>query len=356
VSDMSELDDAALRENLDPDGTLGRIRGLPEQCEEAWEAARELALPEEYHGIDKVVVVGMGGSAIAADVLSALAYDQANVPITVVRGYTLPGWVDGRTLVVGSSHSGGTEETLTAFAQALEGPAKSMVITMGGRLLEMAKERRVPALTYSYAPEPRAAIGHGFMRLLGIMRSLGKLDVKEEDVSAALESMRSLRNKIREDVPESDNAAKQLARRLYGLMPLVIGAEFLGPVARRWRTQFNEYPDTFAMWDELPELNHNLVVGLSHPKQVFEQVRAIFLEHAALSPRVRLRYDATAHLFEQAGIHVDRVAFDDSPRLTAMLTAIYYGDYTSYYLAVLNRVRPMAVTNIDWLKDRLAKA
>jgi glucose/mannose-6-phosphate isomerase len=353
---MSDLDDAALRQRLDPDGTLGRIRGLPEQCEEAWAAAREVALPEEYAGIDKVVIVGMGGSAIAGDVLAALAYDRGNVPITVVRGYSLPGWIDGKTLVIGSSHSGSTEETLSAFKQALEGPAKKVVITMGGPLLELAEKHHIPALTYTYPNEPRAAIGHGLMRQLAVMRRLSKIDVSEEQVAAALAAMRDLRERIGEHVSESQNPAKQLARRLYGLMPLTIGAEFLTPVARRWRTQFNEYPDTFAMWDELPELNHNLVVGLSHPRQIFSQVRAIFLEHPALSDRVRLRYDATVHLFEQAGVHVERIAFEDAPRLTAMLSAIYYGDYTSYYLAVLNQVRPMAVENIDWLKERLARA
>lgn len=352
---VSELDDLRYYARLDPDGTLGRIRSLPEQCEEAWAASRDLALPQEYAGIDKLVVVGMGGSAIAGDLVAAYAYDSGSVPVTVVRGYSLPGWVDSRTLVIGSSHSGTTEETLAAFHQALKGPAKCLVITMGGKLLELAREKHVPAMTYTFANEPRAALGHGFMRQLAVLKRLGKLDVAEDEVAAALTAMRALRERIGEHVPESDNPAKQLARRLHGQMPLTIGAEFLAPVARRWRTQFNEYPDTFAMWDELPELDHNLVVGLSHPKQIFSEVRAVFLEHPALSPRVRLRYDATVHLFEQAGIQVERLRFEDSPRLTALLTAVYYGDYTSYYLAALNQVRPMAVTNIDWLKARLAR-
>ncbi len=352
---MDELDDPVLLRRLDPDGALERIRGLPEQCLEAWQAVEGFSLPAGYGDVDKVVIAGMGGSAIAGDFLQAFAAPVSASAIYVVRGYELPAWVDGRTLVIACSHSGDTEETLSVFGQALRLPAKKAVITGGGRLLELALAADIPALTYSYPPEPRSAFGHALGRLLAVAQAVGVVGGMAGQVTEAVEAMRTLRHLIDAGVPEARNPAKLLARRLHGKMPLIIGAGHLAPVARRWRTQLNENAKTLAFWDELPELDHNLVVGLSHPATATEDVHAIFIDHDLLSPRLRLRIEKTMSLFGRAGIHCERYVPPGSAMLVTQLAGVHFGDYVSFYLAMLNGVRPSEIDNLIWVKEQLAQ-
>jgi glucose/mannose-6-phosphate isomerase len=348
------LDDAGVRARLDPDGSYERIHNLPEQCLEAWQQVRDFALPAGYAGVDKLVVTGMGGSAIAADCLQALVYPESRIPISVVRGYRLPAWVDSKTLVVGCSHSGHTEETLSAFGQAVAGGAKTLAITTGGEMASIASAKGIPLLQYSYPNVPRDAFGHGFLRLIAVARALGMLAVDDARIAAAVGEMRAQREALAADVLETDNAAKQAARRLDGFLPLVIGAELMAPVARRWRGQIDENADVLALWDELPEADHNLVVGLRHPGAL-KSVRAVFLDHESTQPRARLRYDLTSELFESSGIACDRFLFAQPDRLAAQLCAVHHGDFVSYYLAMLTGTRPAEIDNINWLKDRLAR-
>ncbi len=348
------LDDPAVRARLDPDGSYDRIHALPEQCLEAWGQAKGFALPAGYEGVDKLLVIGMGGSAIAADHLQALAFDEGRKPITVVRGYSLPGWVDAHTLVIACSHSGNTEEILSAFEHALAGPARPLVITTGGELAEIAAARGVPMLRYTYANVPRDAFGHAYMRLLAVARAAGAIQLEDGRVALAIDAMQGFRRGIDAAWPESSNAAKKTARDFDGSLPFTVGGGFMTPVARRWRTQLDENADVFAMWDELPELDHNLVVGLRHPAGIIEAMRAVFLDHESLNPRIRLRYELTSELFQKAGMSVERIVFPQPDRLAAQLCAVHFGDLVSYYVAMLKGTRPTEIDNINWLKDQLA--
>ena len=159
------LDDSAESRRLDPSGMLEAVYGLPDQCREAWEAARAFELPWK-EAPRQIVILGMGGSAIAGDYFRALLSLESPVPVFNVRVYDLPSFVDEETLVIASSFSGETEETLSAFEQALATPARKLAITTGGRLLTTARANGVPAFTFAYKGEPRAAIGWGLMPLL----------------------------------------------------------------------------------------------------------------------------------------------------------------------------------------------
>jgi len=350
------LDDPAVRGRLDVDGTYDRIHHLPEQCEEAWRQAKGFSLPPGYEAVDKVVVVGMGGSAIAGDFFQALAFDHSRIPVTVVRGYALPAWVDERTLVITCSHSGNTEEVLSAFEQSRAAPTKDLVITTGGELAKLAQAARIPALIYDYPNVPRDAFGHGYVRLLAVGRALGMVAVDDARIEAAVGAMQEQREALQASTPEASNPAKQTARRFAGKVPFAVGAEFMAPVARRWRTQVNENADVFGVWDELSELDHNLVVGLRHPADQLRRVCAVFLDHEALHPRIRLRYGLTMQLFEKAGIESQRLSFPQSDRLAAQLCAVHFGDLVSYYLAMLEGTRPVEIDNINWLKGQLSRA
>ncbi len=351
---LSMLDDRATVERLDPHGLLGRIELLPKQCADAWRRAAAFALPAGYADAREVAVVGMGGSAIAGDILRALSSISGRKPVAVVRGYDLPSFAGATTLVVACSHSSNTEETLSCFEQALAAGAQTVVITTGGRLEELAGERGIPAFVYQYAGEPRSALGYQLMALLALGERVGLLDGQEAAVAEAVALMEEQRRRIAFAVPADENPAKQIAGRLHGRLPVVIGAGVLAHAAYRWKTQLNENAKCWAICEQLPELDHNSIEGFGRPPEIVSRLHAVFLWHRALHPRLRLRYEATAEALAQAGVSHERVESLGSGPLAQVLTAIYFGDLASYYLALLNEVEPSPVVALERLKARLA--
>ena len=354
MTELAALDDRATVQRLDPKGLLGRIEALPEQCEEAWRRAAAFALPKDYAKANAVAVLGMGGSAIAGDILRSLA-GGGRKPVYVVRGYDLPSFAGKDTLAVACSHSGNTEETLSAFQQALAAGAKAVAITTGGRLRELAEQRRIPAFVYQYEGEPRSALGHQLMALLALGRQTGLLGPQDAPVAEAVERLRGQRDRVGFDVPAQRNAAKQLAGRLQGRLPVIVGAGVLAEAARRWKTQLNENSKCWAIWEELPELDHNTVVGFGLTQEAVRQLYVVFISHPALHPRVLRRYELTAAALSEAGVSNERVeAVGESP-LAQVLSAIYLGDFVSYYLGLLYGVDPSQVDAIARLKQGLAE-
>ncbi len=351
----SLLDGRDTYNRLDPQGLLGRIAALPEQIEEAWAAGRAIALPPDYASPERVAVLGMGGSGIGGALLQALAGDlRARVPVLALRGYRVPAFVDGRTLVLASSNSGNTEETLAALEQALQAGAKCVAITTGGRLLEIARRRGLPALTFRWDGEPRSALGWSFVSLLAICARGGVVADVDAELREAAASMRELGATIARDVPEASNPAKQLARRLSGRLPMFVGAEALAPVAYRWRTQVNENAKSWAIADELPEMNHNAQAGYGLPRRIVPLLHAVFLRHASMHPRILLRIDATLDEMKRAGVTAEVLDVEGPHVLAQVLRAIHFGDYVSYYLGLLNGVDPAPVPTLEALKQRLA--
>jgi glucose/mannose-6-phosphate isomerase len=344
------LDDPEVRARLDPSGMLLAIDGMPEQCQEAWKAGRTFDLP--WHGVpEKIVVLGLGGSAIAGDYFRALLALESAVPVFNVRSYELPPFVDERTLVIASSFSGETEEVLSAFEQALARPSLKLAMTTGGRLLATARANGVPAFTFTYGSEPRAAIGWGLMPLLAAGEKLGLMQGVERDVEETIAVLGGLREEWAASLPSSRNAAKQMALRLHERLPVVYGAGTLIEVARRWKTQLNESAKTWAFCEEMPEAQHNAIVALGLPKAVAVATTVVFLRSETLDhPRTRLRYQFNERLLDNAGIpHVAAQSTGQSP-LAEMLSLTMLGDYVSAYLALLYGVDPTPTTVIDDLK------
>jgi len=351
----SPLDDAALYERIDPERLRDRIGGLPEQIEEAWAAASALELPASYREAERVVVLGMGGSGIGGSLLAALAAEAGSrTPVSVVRGYRVPGWVDGRALVVGSSSSGNTEEVLSAFACALDSGARCVAVASGGKLLALARERGVPALQARWDGEPRAALGWSYIGLLAICGRLGLLPDASASVREAAQALREQGATLGPDAPERANLAKELARDWSGKFVVVIGAEALAPVAYRWRTQINENAKSWAASDELPEMNHNAPLGYGAPAELLPLLRVVLLRHGAAHPRVRLRVEATAEELGGHGISARVVDVAGGDVLSQQLRGVQLGDWASYYLGVLSGVNPSSMDALERLKSLLA--
>jgi len=352
---MNLLDDDAAHEQIDPQNMRATIRDLPRQCSAAWEEIQAFDLPAAYRDIDKVVVLGMGGSAIAGDLLGALAALESSVPIFCHRGYNLPLLVDGRTLLIACSFSGNTEETLSAFQEALCTDAKKLVITTGGQLLETARVSGIPAFVFHYESTPRAALGYSLMPLLAIAGKLGIVREKDADVAEAIAVMEELLRRIREDVPLAKNPAKQLATRLHGRLPVIYGAGLLADVARRWKTGLNETSETWAFYEQLPEAGHNAIVGFALPTAVAQAAFVVFLQAPSLHPRVLLRYDFARRALAEAGVDSETVESMGRGPLAHMLSTLFFGDYVSLYLALLNEVAPAPTVVLAGLKQWLAE-
>ncbi len=351
---MSNLDDAAVYEELDKGNMRQRIGELPQQCIGAWEMAQRMTLPPAYQQVRQVIVLGMGGSAIGGALLARLVADTCPLPIHSVNGYHLPAHVGPDSLVVASSHSGDTEETLAALALAEKRGCRLVAITTGGKLATLARKREIPLLSFAHHGPPRAALGYSFTLLLGLLSRLGYLPDYRTDLESAVATMRYEGTKLVETVPETNNPAKRLARRLHGRLPVVYGAGFLSAVARRWKGQFNENSKNWAVWEELPELNHNAVVGYRLPPDVRKQATVLLLRSSLDHHRIRARWEATGELLAEEGITAEEIWARGESRLAQMFSLIHLGDYVSLYLALLNGVDPTPVEAITRLKQGLA--
>ncbi|MBE0415899.1 MAG: bifunctional phosphoglucose/phosphomannose isomerase [Dehalococcoidia bacterium] len=350
---MTNLDDPEVYRKFDPSDMLGRISELPKQCREAWESAMSFPLPPDYAGVEKVIILGMGGSAIGGDLVRTLALTQGRLPVLVHRDYGLPSLVDMRTLVIASSYSGNTEETISSFNKALETTAKKVVITTGGKLKTLAEENGVPLFTFHYKAEPRAAFGYSFFSILGIFHRLGLISIESRHKDEAIRVLEDLSVRLGHDVPVETNPAKQLANKLSGRLIIVYGAGILSEVAFRWKTQFNETSKSCAFSECMPELNHNAVVGYRLPSWLAERAFVVMLRSPSLHPRILMRYQVTGEILTDAGIAHEVIEAQGKSPLSQIVSAVLFGDFVSYYLAMLNEVDPSPVAAIDYLKERM---
>lgn len=338
----------------DPAGMSGYIAGLPAQCREAWAAGLAWQAPTHFRTARRIVVLGMGGSAIGAEVVTTLAQGMTSIPMQVVRGYRAPA-VDEDTLVVASSWSGETEETLEAFQGTLGTPGMRLAITSGGRLGRLAESLGYAVMTYQFEGQPRAAIGWGVYALLGVLCRLGALSVPERAVEESIAQLEQCAADWGIDQPGESNVAKQLARRIQGRIPVIFGPDFLEVAARRWAGQMSENAKQWALHAALPELDHNLIVGFAGPSVAREAMHVLMLDNVGVHERTRLRIQLTGDALDEGGVAHDELLIGGDNHLDAIMRACYLSDWVSLYLAMLNGVDPTEVSAISKLKDALAQ-
>lgn len=343
---------------LDAADMFGRVRELGTELVHAWELSDELELPAAASRAQTVVVTGMGGSATGGDYFAALATVSAQVPVQVVRGYSLPNYVNERSLVIVCSYSGNTEESLSCYDDAWKRGALIIATTKGGKLGERARADGASVYTITYQAEPRAALAHSLAPLLRIGARLGLCTVDSGDIRATAEQHAALvEGELAPEVPGERNRAKQLAQALHGRVALTLGAEHLAAVASRFKNQLAENGKALGGADVLPEADHNLIVGLGTGAKAAECVSLVTLESPSLyDARVQKRFDVTTQLFAEDGIPVHRIAMQSDGLLAQLFEGTAWGDYVSCYLALLNGQDPSPVPQIVRLKAALAGA
>jgi glucose/mannose-6-phosphate isomerase len=350
------LDDLDALRRLDRGDMLAAAASLPGQVRDAWAISRTLSLPETHREVASVAVLGMGGSAIGGDLVRAIWSDRLRVPVEVVRGYDLPAWVGPSTLVVASSYSGATEETISAFGAAAARRAPAVIISTGGTLLDVARRAGLPHLAFPGGGQPRASVGYAITLLAGLVERAGLLDLSDAEVEAAARSGDVRVEASAAGVPTADNEAKRLAWTIVDRLPVIEASGLLGAVARRWKTQLNENGKTSAAWEELPEATHNAVVGYPQPDTLKDHLLVLFLEGDQDHERNALRARLSRELLDAAGIAHEVVRVTGEGRFGQALDAIVRGDFASIYLAALYGVDPTPVESISMLKAALALA
>lgn len=347
------LDDLEYFQQIDPDDMLGKIDGLPDQLENAWALGQSQPLPD-VDGVKQVIVAGMGGSAIGADLWASYIAPLSKVPVTVWRGYDLPAHVQGpETLVIASSHSGNTEETLSAFKTALQREARALALTTGGRLKAIAEESGSLCWQFEHGGPPRAAVGFSFGLLLALAARAGWIEDQQNQLTSTLKALRQQAQTIGVDSPVVNNPAKRMAGQMVERWPTIVAGGFLAPVARRWRTQIAELAKAIAQFEELPEADHNMVAGILQPEKLFGATMVVFLRADADHPQLIRRVDATKELLMVEGFNTDVIKAGGETRLAQQWTALHFGDYTAYYLAMAYGLDPTPIDAIQDLKERL---
>ncbi|MFC1860269.1 bifunctional phosphoglucose/phosphomannose isomerase [Chloroflexota bacterium] len=350
------LDDPQVYKQYDPGDVLTDLHRMPEMCQQAWQMIMNFSLPRGYAKVNKVVILGMGASAIGGDLVSNFMVTEARIPVILHSNYNLPAFVDNKTLVIASSYSGMTEEVLTAFEQALRTEAKKLVVTTGGKLKTMAEEKNIPAFVFDYKAQPRSTLPFSFLTILGFLQRLGLTSDKSADVTETIEVLQKLARRINEGMALSQNPAKQLANKLYGHLPIIYGADILSQVAHRWKTQLNENSKAWSFYEVFPELNHNAVVGYQFPLELVRKIVVVMLRSAHIHKRTKFRYQITCQLLEQAKVKYQIMDGEGKSPLSQMMSLVLLGDYTSYYLGMLYKTDPAPNKAIDWLKEQLKGA
>lgn len=347
------LDDVDNIKSVDKSGMLNFCVNAAKHYREAWEIASKITM--NYPKPNNIVIAGMGGSAIGGDLLKDWAKNKLTIPIEVNREYHLPAYADKKTLALIISYSGDTEESLSAFLEALKRKCMIFCVSSGGVLLKYAEKLKVPYLRVPSGMPPRAALPYLFVTLLVTIEKLGLVN----GVSGELDEAVRLLEKISKDNspanPAKKNIAKTLALNLNGTVPVVYGFGVYRSVAQRFKQQFNENTKIPAKWEFFPELDHNEIVGWEESGKLGKCFSIIFIQDDDEPTEISSRIETTKQIMAKSGLKMFEVAAQGKSSLAKMLSAIIVGDFTSNYLAVLHGVDSTPVKTINFLKSTLEK-
>lgn len=341
------LDDLNVIQQRDPENALNVAQS---QYEQANFKVEIINIISSQRTINNIVVAGMGGSALAAILLKTWLKSELKIPMEVVRTYDLPAYVDQNTLVVASSYSGNTEETVNCLDQAVAKGANVVIIASGGKLNEYATEHNIMHVQLPSSFQPRMAVIYNLCALVSLLANFGVVDDnKINEITKTSEWLKIESAKWASSVMTENNYAKQLAMQAVGKTAIFYGGTLTAPVSYKWKISFNENAKNMAFCNELPEYNHNELLGwTSHP---IEKPFAVFdiiskLEH----PRILKRFEITDRLLSGMRPKAIAINLSGETAIQQLLWGSILADFVSIYVAILNGVNPTPVPIIEKLK------
>lgn len=357
---MTNLDDIAAMNKLDPSGVLKSTGLFPDQCLQAWQESSLVKFPDEYKKVKNVVVAGMGGSRFTPKTIGALLRKKLTVPYEICEDYTVPAYINSESLVILSSYSGSTEEVLSAGNDALKKGAKLAGICMGGKIAGFLKQNNAPA--YIFNPknnpcgQPRIGGGYLLMGHLGFINALGLAEIDEKEVAGAIEFARSTGKKYLAEIPASQNQAKQLAMFLKDKHPFIITAEFLKGFGNGFANQINETAKMISDYRYISELNHHLMEGLSRPATLHQNGVFVFILSKLYSNSIQKRFKITKDVVEKQKVATHEITLTGPDKLSHVLEGYTLSSFTTYYMAMLYDTDPVAIPWVDYFKEQLANS
>ncbi|MCX7845725.1 MAG: bifunctional phosphoglucose/phosphomannose isomerase [Dictyoglomaceae bacterium] len=353
---MERLDQINELKKLDPQNMLDSVYRLPEQIEDASNISYNAELKVKDININKILVLGMGGSAIGGDIIRAIAFDCSKIPLFVNRDYYLPSYVDENTLVFAVSYSGNTVETVNSAIKSYEKGAMVISITSGGRLADFAKEKDLPLIKIPKGLAPRAAIGYVTIPPLVVLDRLGVIPSQKDAIEETINYLRRKREEFKIETPTDKNPAKKLAKMLFERIPIIYSVEERWAVAGyRWKCQFNENSKYPAFTHFFPELNHNEIMSWEADSKIINNLSLIFL-YISLDGEMKIRVDFMKEKIESRGIPVFLWQGEGKHSLTKFFSLTYLGDFITVYLAYLAGKDPFAIGFINELKLRIGQS
>jgi|TARA_Y100000310_G_scaffold228798_2_gene231128 glucose/mannose-6-phosphate isomerase len=320
---------------LDSKNMLQVIKDFDVQCREALNLPRGISVSGQ---VDNIIITGMGGSAISGNLLKTYLSD-INIPVYVNRDYKLPNFVNENSLVFAVSYSGNTEETLSSFRDAKAKNAKIIGITSGGKLADECEK----VITIPSGLQPRAALGYLFFPMLGILHNTNITRVKNDELNEMMDILKK--------TDSFNDQGEELSKKLKEKIPIIYASEALEAIAFRWKTQINENAKMPAFYNVFSEMNHNEIVGY---KSMDRKFAAVIIRDKHDNDRIKKRMDICREIME-VNVDVEEIETQGESLLARMFSAIYLGDFVSYYLALWNRVDPSPVEIIEGMKKKLVE-
>lgn len=355
---MVNLNDAAAVRNLDTLKMLDLTMAYPSQFTEGYELGMKFALPRRPARIDEVVIFGTGGgSAASANLIRSYAFDRTSVPIISVQGYNAPGYVDENTLVFAVSHSGKTEEILSATSQAMAKGATVIGLGAGGKLRDAINAAGASYLEVPGGFMPRIAIGYIMIPIMVVLQRFGVIPDFKAEFDEAVSLMTELAVEYGPESPVAENRAKQMADKLGPFIPVIYGfVDQYDAVAWRIKNQLGENSKYMAFWNTIPHLHHDEAVGWDMQPELARTLGFLLLrDEEAETEQMQKRWTATAEIVAERMGAVDTVWAKGKGRLARMLSLVTLGDFFTIYMAIRKGVDPTPVAIIDLFKQKVGQ-
>lgn len=354
-----DLDNIEGIKKLDGENVLSSIDTLSDQCLHAWEDCEKIVVSDSYKNINKIVMCGMGGSGLGARVIESVYGSEIKVPLTRVNDYHLPKFVDSKTLVICSSYSGETEETITNLKEAIAVGAKWMAIGAGNTLIKMAEEAGVPFYkidpTFNPSNQPRMAIGYSVIGQLVLASKAGVINFHKEDLDKIIAVMKEVASKVNVDIPASENEAKKIANLMKDKITFFVSAGHLIGAMHVVNNQANENAKHFTADYVIPELNHHLMEGMGHPTRDHAKIFGFFANSSLYSEKITKRFAITEEVCQKQNIEVYEFKATAESKISQVFELIQFGAYADFYLSMLYDLNPAPIPWVDFFKEKLGQ-
>ena len=339
----------------DPKGMIDTLYSFADHIEDASEIGKKISLRQKYNNIHNIVIAGMGGSAIGGDINNMLLRDDLAIPLIVSRNYNIPKWANKHTLVIMSSYSGDTEETLSAFDDALLKECHIIGITTGGTLLKKISGNNLDHIMMPKGLQPRAALAYSFVPMLYLFLELGLIEIDlHNNLINSVTLLKSVRDSYRYN--DENNKTWTLSNKIYNTIPIIYGeSENTSIIALRWSNQLCENSKMLSFCNELPEFNHNEIVGWENNTSIIEKLSIIWLNDESNHERIDIRQEITSKILDNVVDKQFEISLNGNTRFERLLHLIHFGDWVSLWCAYLHNTDPSPVEKIANLKNELSK-